>query len=66
MMRYSDGVGRLLTARRPRLRAHEPVELKAHRVGECPDACGVPLQLVVHCKSPFLTDKTLDVTVYSF
>jgi hypothetical protein len=50
MMRYSDGVGRLLTAHRPRLRAHESVELKAHWIGECPDACGVPLQPVVHCK----------------
>jgi hypothetical protein len=34
------------------LRAHEPVERKAHRVGECPDACGVPLQPVFHCKQP--------------
>jgi len=66
-MRYPDGVGRLVAANRRRLRAHELIELLAHRIRECANAGSVPFQRVSasHLTSPFLTDKTLDVTVYT-
>ena len=66
VVRDSDGVGRLVTAHRRRLSAHELVEPVAHWIGECTNAGGVALQRVhaIHVSGPFLTDKMLDATVY--